>query len=235
MSTLEPGTLYIVATPIGNMEDITLRALEVLKNVNVIYAEDTRVFQKLLVRYEFTKPLRSFREAASANQVERTIKEVCDHLYEGETVAYVSDAGTPGISDPGSFLVRKVVEAGFKVLPLPGPSSLTALLSASGFPVQRPLFVGFLPKKKGHQTLMKQLREVLVNETVDTLVFYESPERILKLLLELLEWGVELQVCLGRELTKMHEEIVRGSVGEVYEALKIRPSIKGEITLAIRL
>lgn len=233
MNELQPSTLYIVATPIGNLGDITLRSLEVLKGVDVAYAEDTRVTRKLFNRYEIKTPLRSYREAASAQQVARTVTEVINLLEEGKTIAYVSDAGTPAISDPGSYLVQQVEDSDFSVVPIPGASALTALLSVAGLPIQRPLFIGFLPKKKGHQTLMQQLAAVLGTGAADTLVLYESPERILKLLAELLEWKLPLTICLGRELTKQHEEILRGTLEEVIASLTDRPSIKGEITLLI--
>jgi 16S rRNA (cytidine1402-2'-O)-methyltransferase len=233
MNELEPGTLYIVATPIGNLGDITLRGLDILKNVDFTYAEDTRVTRKLFNKYEIKVPLRSYREAASPVQLARTVSEVVQLLTEGKTVAYVSDAGTPAISDPGSYLVQQVEDSGFRAVPVPGASALTGLLSVSGLPIQRPLFVGFLPKKKGHQTLMKQLLAVLGTGVADTIVLYESPERILKLLAELLEWKLPLVLCLGRELTKQHEEILRGSVEELTAELSSRQSIKGEITLLI--
>ena len=152
-SLVEPGTLYVVATPIGNLADITARALEVLATVETVYAEDTRVTHKLLERYQITTPLRSYREAAGGSQVQRMLSEVVDDLTSGKNLAYCSDAGTPGISDPGNYLVDTVRGAGLRVVPVPGPSSMVALLSVAGFVAQRPLLVGFLPKKKGHQTL----------------------------------------------------------------------------------
>ena len=232
---IEPGTLYIVATPIGNLADMTYRAVEVLSQVEAIYAEDTRVSGVLLKHYQIEAPLFSYREAAERNQVEKTIRQIIFSLYEGKSLAYISDAGTPGVSDPGSYLVQKVLGAGFSVTPIPGVSALATLLSVSGLVVQRPLFVGFLPKKKGHQTLMKSLKEGLSSGSYDGLVFYESPERIIKLLQELLEWTMPIMVCLGRELTKIYEEFLRGSVEEVLAILQKRPSIKGEITLIVTL
>lgn len=230
---MKSGTLYIVGTPIGNLRDITQRGVEILQGVDRIYAEDTRVSQKLLQRYEIQKPLFSYREAASRVLVEKTISELIFHLKSGQSVAYITDAGTPGLSDPGSFLVRKVWEAGIEICPIPGPSAMTGLLSVSGMAISRPLFVGFLPKKKGHQTLMKKLREGLVEETADALVFYESPERISKLLQELLVWNIPLLACLGRELTKVHEEIIRGDIKSLCDIIGSRQSIKGEITLIV--
>lgn len=230
---MQPGTLYIVGTPIGNLADITLRALETLKGVTAIYAEDTRVSQKLLQRYEIKKPLHSFREAAPAAVVEKTVQAMVFQLKSGESLAYLSDAGTPGVSDPGSYLVKLVGEAGCPVVPIPGPSAFTALLSVAGAPITRPLFVGFLPKKKGHQTLMKNLETGLRSGVADGLVFYESPERVIRLLQELQSWKLPLVVCLGRELTKQFEEILQGNLDEVLAQLVKRPHIKGECSLLV--
>jgi 16S rRNA (cytidine1402-2'-O)-methyltransferase len=230
---VEPGTLYIVATPIGNLEDITLRALRILKEVDFIYAEDTRQSRKLCDRHSIGTPLRSYREAAEPRMLERVFSDALHLLGEGKSLAYVSDAGTPGVSDPGSYLVRKVTEAGFKAVPIPGPSALAAVISTSGLPCARPLFVGFLPKKKGHQTLMRNLKAALESEAADSLVFYESPERITKLLQELIEWEIPLEVCLGRELTKQFEESLRGPIAEVLTTLAARKTIKGEIVLIV--
>src|ERR1044072_1209647 len=228
---LQTSTLYVVATPIGNLQDITLRALDVLKGVDVIYAEDTRVTRKLLDRYDIKKPLHSYREAAAPQQVAKTVKEVVRLLEEGNSVAYVSDAGTPAVSDPGSYLVQQVEDSGFKTVPIPGASAMATLLSVSGLPIHRPLFVGFLPKKKGHQTLLKQLGSALRTEVCDAVIIYESPERILKLLTELLEWKLDLEICIGRELTKQFEEIMRGSLADIISELSARKHIRGEITL----
>jgi 16S rRNA (cytidine1402-2'-O)-methyltransferase len=233
MNDLKPSTLYIIATPIGNMEDMTARGMRALAECDVLYAEDTRVTRKLIDRYEIKKSLFSYRESAGPGLVQKTISEIIFHLKEGKTVGYVSDAGTPGISDPGSYLVSRVREEGFDVLPIPGVSALATLLSAAGFPSQRPLFVGFLPKKKGHQTLMGKLESALDSGVCDTIVLYESPERIIKLLEELKTWKASLRVCVGRELTKLHEELLVGTTDEVYEKLRAKTSIKGEISLAI--
>jgi len=232
---METSTLYIVATPIGNLQDITLRALEVLGGVDAVYAEDTRVSRVLLNRYDIKKPLRSYREAADTSTVQKMQREILDRLRRGESVAYVSDAGTPGVSDPGNYLVDKVAEAGFSVVPIPGASALSTVVSIAGVPVSRPLFVGFLPKKKGHQTLMGKLRLALEEGIADSLVFYESPERAVKLLRELSEWGLPLRGCVARELTKMHEEILRGSLPELLSNLEGRPSQKGEFVILISL
>ena len=229
------GILYIVATPIGNLEDITFRALYILKEVYFVYAEDTRVSGKLLAYYQISKPMRSYREAMGGPLLQRTIDEISQHLEEGQDIAYVSDAGTPGISDPGSYLVDNILSKGYQVVPIPGPSSMVTLLSGDGFPAQRPLMVGFLPKKKGHQTLMQKLKAVLLSETADSLVFMESPERLLKLLEELQKWQLPLIVGVGRELTKLFEEIKRGELDEVMAYFAGQRSIKGEIVLIVRL
>lgn len=229
---LEPG-LYIVAGPIGNMEDITLRALAVVRDVDTVYAEDTRVTGKLLARYEIKKPFVSLREQQPVAVRERVAAQLIERVRQGEAVAYLTDAGTPGVSDPGNWLVAKAFEAGIMVTPIPGASALTALLSVSGLPVQRPLFVGFLPKKKGHQTLLGKLgRALMEDEVCDSVVLYESPQRVANLLQDVEKWG-DVTVRLGRELTKMHEEILSGTPEEVRTILTNRPTIKGEIVLLV--
>lgn len=229
----EPGILYIVGGPIGNLQDVTVRALEILKSVSTVYAEDTRVTRKLLDRYSISKPLLSYREAAEPYMVQKAVDGVMSRLQNGESVAYLSDAGTPGVSDPGNHLVKKVAEAGFQVCPIPGASALAALLSISGFAVARPLFVGFLPKKKGRQTLMGQLEKGLAEGLIDSIVIYESPERIVRTLREITDWKLTSRVCIGREMTKMHEEIIRGTTVDVLKDLVKRKTIKGEFSLVI--
>ncbi|MEI6478241.1 MAG: ribosomal RNA small subunit methyltransferase I [bacterium] len=233
MNEIVGSTLYVVATPIGNLQDLTLRGLKVLGEVNHLYAEDTRVTQGMLQRHGIKRSVSSYREAADRGLLERIITDILFKLKQGESVAYVSDAGSPGVSDPGNYLVSRVVALGYSVVPIPGASALPAILSVAGFPSMRPLFVGFLPKKKGHQTLMGKLKGALESGVCDTVVFYESPERIVKLLGELMTWEMPLQVCLGRELTKLYEEIMRGTPEEVMSDLSKRATIKGEITLAI--
>lgn len=229
---MSKGTLVIVATPIGNMGDLTIRAIEMLQAANIIYAEDTRVTAGLLARYQLKTPLRSYREATDRARLDATVAEVCSHLEQGELVAYVSDAGTPGISDPGDYLVARVIERGFRVVPIPGASALTAILSVAGLGVQHPLFEGFLPHKKGRQTRLTTLRKALLSDLTDGVVFYESPHRIQKLLSELVEWG-EVRLCVGRELTKQFEEIIRGTPTEVSTHLAAMPAIKGEFVLIV--
>jgi 16S rRNA (cytidine1402-2'-O)-methyltransferase len=226
-------TLYMVATPIGHLEDMTYRAVRVLGEVAVVYAEDTRVSRKLLDRYKIVTPLYSYREAAPRYQVEKMIASVLQRLQAGESVAYVSDAGTPGVSDPGSFLAERIAAAGFAVTPIPGASALASIMSVAGLPIERPLFVGFLPKKKGHQTLLGKLKAALESQTADSVIFYESPERISRLLQDLLEWDMPLEAVLGRELTKLHEEVLRGSLAQVSAEIASRKEVRGEIVLLV--
>ncbi len=208
------GTLYIVATPIGNLEDITLRAIRVLKEVDVILCEDTRQTIKLLVRNGITnKQLSTYNERQSSV----ALKKIFGWFEEGKNIALVSDAGTPGISDPGSYLVAQVREhfsepAGeISIVPIPGPSSAIAALSASGFPASDFLFLGFLPHKKGRETLFKEIAA-----SRRTAVFYESPHRILKTLESLkIHLSPERQMCVARELTKVHEELRFGTAAEL--------------------
>lgn len=231
-----PSTLYMVASPIGNMADISQRALKVLAEVDFIYAEDTRVTRKILDYYEIKGVLRSFRQSPNRVLMERTIKEFLWEMSNGKSVAYLTDAGTPGVSDPGGLLVSEARGAGFKVEPIPGASAMTSLISVAGVPVMRPLFVGFLPKKKGHQTLMNKLKAALIDGLTDFVIIYESPERIKKLLAEVVDWQVEgTGVIIGRELTKLHEEILAGTVEMVYNELKARERVRGEIVLGLYL
>lgn len=226
--------LSIVATPIGNLEDITLRALRTLKECDVIYAEDTRVISKLLARYEIQKPLQRLDAATEHKKV----GEVIARLEVGEHVVYVSDAGTPGISDPGARLVRvarqsceALREAGREtctIEAIPGPSALTALLSIAGVDASEFSFLGFLPHKKGRQTMLKHIAASNV-----PVVLYESPHRILKLLSELAAAVPGCRVVLGRELTKMHEEVLDGTPEEVAHSLESRAAVRGEFVLMI--
>lgn len=200
------GTLSIVATPIGNLEDITLRALRTLKECDVIYAEDTRVISKLLAKYEIKKPLQRLDAATEGKKA----GEVAERLEAGEHVVYVSDAGTPGISDPGARLVEQVrdVLPNARIEVIPGPSALTAFLSVAGADLSDGfIFLGFLPHKKGRQTALKALQGALLPT-----VLYESPHRILKLLEAL---PATSRVTIGRELTKLHEEVVAGTPAEL--------------------
>ncbi len=200
------GTLYIVATPIGNLKDVTLRALEILKQADVIFAEDTRVANKLLSHYGIEKSLERYDEHSHARSAEKAKK----YLAEGKNIALVTDAGTPGISDPGSrlvdFIKKEIPDA--KIIPIPGPSAITAALSASGLNADQFTFLGYPPHKKGRKTFFENLKKIEIRPVV----FYESPHRIEKTLEAIAEaLGSENEIIVARELTKVHEEIWRGS------------------------
>jgi 16S rRNA (cytidine1402-2'-O)-methyltransferase len=221
-----PGTLYVIATPIGNLEDITLRALRILRDeVVVIACEDTRQTQKLLKHYEIEKPLISYHEH---NEASRTA-EIVESLERGDSIALVSDAGTPLVSDPGYRVVKAAIERGFDIVPVPGPSAVLAALAASGLPTDQFRFIGFLPSKAGARR--KAIAEIL--NAPGTVVAYESPHRILDTLHDIAEILGAGLVVLAREITKIHEEFLRGSAGEIREQLAQRASVKGEITLII--
>ena len=205
------GTLYIVATPIGNLEDITLRAIRVLREVGVIFAEDTRHTRKLLSHYDIHTSLKRLDAHTEAENASGVI----DALSEGKSAAYVTDAGTPAVSDPGSLLASRVRGAGFEVLAVPGPSALTASLSVAGVSANEFLFLGFLPHKKGRQ---KKFAEIAASER--TVVFYESPHRILKTLQSLADHASERVVTLVKELTKIHEEVLSGTAVELLDELQ---------------
>ena len=219
---LTPGTLYLVATPIGNLEDITLRALRVLRECNVVAAEDTRHSGRLLKHFGISKPLLSYFQFNEARRSE----EIIGRLRRGEKVALVTDAGSPGISDPGERVIKAAIAAGFRVESVPGPSALVAALTASGLPTDEFHFIGFLPHKSG------QRRNKLESlKSFDgTLVLYESPYRIEKLLVELSEVFPDRQAVLARELTKKFEEFLRGKPAELLAIAKKR-SLKGEFVV----
>lgn len=221
---LTPGTLYLVATPIGNLEDMTLRALRVLRECDVVAAEDTRRSGQLLKHFGMSKPLLScfqFNEARRGD-------EIIDRLRRGEKVALVTDAGSPGISDPGERVVRATLDAGLRVEAVPGPCALVAALTASGLPADEFHFIGFLPHKSGQ----RRKRLLGLREFAGTLVLYESPYRVEKLLGELQEIFPERRVVLARELTKRFEEFLRGTPAELLELARKR-SLKGEFVVLI--
>ncbi|MEO0087579.1 MAG: 16S rRNA (cytidine(1402)-2'-O)-methyltransferase [candidate division WOR-3 bacterium] len=224
------GILYLVATPIGNLKDITLRALEILKEVSYIVCEDTRRTKILLDHYQIKKPLISYNEHNKFNKT----PEIIQLLKKGESLAFVSDAGTPVISDPGYYLVREVIKEGIKISPIPGPAAMIAGLIVSGLPSDRFAFEGFLPKREGRKR--KKLLN-LVNEE-RTMVFYESPYRIMRTLNTFLEIFGDREIALCRELTKKFEEVLRGKISEIIEILKKRlekqERIKGEIVLIVK-
>ncbi len=216
--------LFIVATPIGNLEDITFRAVQTLKDVDFIAAEDTRQSKKLLDRYDIETKMTSFH----AQSGDAKTLQIIDRIKAGETCALISDAGTPGISDPGFRLTRAATKQGITIVPIPGPSALTTLISAAGFPTDKFTFHGFLPHKKGRQTLIKSFTEAAQSQIV-----YESVHRFPKLLKELQEHvGGQRMICVGRELTKMHEEIWRGSVDQAVAHFN-KDNTKGEFVLII--
>jgi 16S rRNA (cytidine1402-2'-O)-methyltransferase len=219
------GILYVVATPIGNLEDITLRALRVLQEVDQIACEDTRHTRKLLDRHGISKPLVSYHEHNEQARAEELLRE----LESGKKIALVSDAGTPLIADPGYRLVALARARGIAVSPIPGPSALASALSASGLPTDSFYFGGFLPAKKTQRR--KTLEEMKTYPA--TLVFYEAPHRILEALEDIAEVLGPRRVTLARELTKVYEEFLVGEVSELREALAKRASLKGEITLMI--
>lgn len=221
------STLYVIATPIGNMEDITLRALRVLGEVDVVLAEDTRVAGKLLKRHGIQAKLKSYHQRSA----QKTAEEIVGLLREGKTLALVTDAGTPGIADPGNELVARIATElpDTRIEPIPGASSLTAALSVCGFPTNKFLFVGFLPHKKGRKTLLNE-----VAGEGRTVVLFESPHRIGKLLAELDERSPERSAFIAREITKLHESHYRGTVAnlkDVFEASGIPE--KGEFVVVL--
>lgn len=217
------GTLYIVPTPIGNLEDITLRALRILGEVSLIAAEDTRTTGRLLAHFAISTSITSYHEHNKLTKLDK----VLDTLYQGD-VALVSDAGTPGISDPGYELVRAVIDAGFPVVALPGPNALLPALVASGLPTDSFLFVGFLPRKSSER--IGKLLEVA--ELSYTLVFYEAPHRVLDTLSAMLEVLGDRPICVGRELTKLYEEIWRGPIREALVYFEDNQP-RGEFTLVV--
>ncbi|HEX8460733.1 MAG TPA: 16S rRNA (cytidine(1402)-2'-O)-methyltransferase [Segetibacter sp.] len=217
--------LYIVPTPVGNLGDITLRSLEVLKSVDVILAEDTRTSSKLLQHYNISKPISPYHQ----HNEHKIVQHISDQLIAGKTFALITDAGTPGISDPAYLLVRECAKHDIKVETLPGATAFVPALVNSGIPITRFTFEGFLPLKKGRQTIMKKLA---VEER--TMVFYESPMRLVKTLEEFIQYfGAERQCSVSRELTKMFEENKRGTLHEVCTHFREK-NVKGEIVIVIQ-
>ncbi len=218
------ATLYLVPTPIGNLEDITLRAIAVLKEVDLILAEDTRTSGKLLHHFGITTPMLAYH----MHNEHKVTDRIVDRLKAGENLALISDAGTPGISDPGFLLTRASIEAGIPVVSLPGPTALIPALVNSGLPSDRFTFEGFLPPKKGRQTRLKEL-----SEEGRTMIFYESPHKLLKTLENFIEFfGGERPASISRELTKVYEETVRGTLSELLEYFGKNP-LKGEFVIVV--
>ena len=216
--------LYIVPSPIGNLQDITLRALEVLKSVDLILAEDTRNSTRLLNHYQIVKPLSPYHQ----HNEHKVLHHLADQLVQGKKMALLTDAGTPGVSDPAFLLVRECIRVGVRVEGLPGATAVVPALVNSGLPMHRFCFEGFLPAKKGRQTLLKQLAG-----EQRTIVFYESPMRLVKTLEELAGYfGEERQCCVSRELSKLYEENRRGTLREVCEHYREK-GVKGEIVIVV--
>ena len=216
--------LYLIPTPLGNLKDITLRSLEVLKSVDLILAEDTRTSSKLLRYYEIEKPTTPYHQ----HNEHKIITHLTEQLLAGKTMALITDAGTPGVSDPAFLLIRECIKAGVKVECLPGATAFVPALVNSGLPMNSFCFEGFLPLKKGRQTFLKRMAE----ET-RTMIFYESPMRLLKTLKDFIEYfGAERQCCVSRELTKIFEENKRGSLQEVFDYFNAK-AVKGEIVIVV--
>jgi 16S rRNA (cytidine1402-2'-O)-methyltransferase len=217
--------LYIVPTPIGNLKDITLRALEVLQEVDVILAEDTRNTSRLLNHYQITKPLSPYHQ----HNEHKILQHLIDQLITGKKMAVVTDAGTPGISDPAFLLVRECIKNNIKVETLPGATAFVPALINSGLTTNRFIFEGFLPLKKGRHTLLTQLAE-----EERTIILYESPMRLVKTLEDLIQYfGPERQCCVSRELTKLFEENARGTLQEMLQHFQQR-TVKGEIVMVVQ-
>jgi 16S rRNA (cytidine1402-2'-O)-methyltransferase len=219
--SVETGNLFVVSTPIGNLGDVTHRAIETLDKVSLIAAEDTRRTKILLNRYQIQSPLSSYN---SFNKIKKA-REFIERLKKGNDLALVSDAGTPGISDPHYYLVNAAIEEGVSIYSIPGPSALLAALTVSGLPMDRFIFEGFLPRKKGRTTML----ENLATET-RTIVIFESPNRIEKTLQDLYRFFGDRKVAITRELTKMYEEVIRGNLEELSTLTR---TWKGEITVVI--
>ena len=218
------GKLYLVPTPIGNLKDITFRAIEVLKEADLILAEDTRTSGKLLKHYEIETHMHSHH----MHNEHKTVEGIVNRIQSGETVALISDAGTPAISDPGFLLTRACVEAGLEVDCLPGATAFVPALVNSGLPNDKFVFEGFLPVKKGRQT-----RLTLLAEETRTIIFYESPHKLVKTLTHFSEYfGAERRVSVSREITKLHEETVRGTAEEVLQYFTNKPP-KGEVVVVV--
>ncbi len=215
------STFYVIATPIGNLEDITFRAIRILKEVDIVLCEDTRITKRIFEKYEISTPMISYHVRSSETKVDIILGKI----KEGKNIALVSDAGTPGISDPGSVLISRIredfkesfVNGEIKIIAIPGPSALTSALSISGVPTHEFVFLGFMPHKKGRETIFKEIRD-----SQRTMVFYESPHRILKTLesLKIHLASSDKKIAIARELTKIYEEMIYGKADEILEKIK---------------
>ncbi len=225
VGTQKSGILYVVATPIGNLGDITMRALDVLRAVQLIACEDTRVTAKLLRHYAIATPT----TACHHHTTESKLQRIVDHMVNGDAVAVVSDAGTPGVSDPGNILVARAVAAGITVVPVPGVTALGALVSVAGYDMQKFCFMGYPPHKKGRQTFFRNIAASQM-----PVIYYDSVHRVVKNMALLAQMCPTAQVIVGRELTKIHEQIVRGSVDEVVTFfLEHAEMVRGEFVVAV--
>lgn len=222
---MTPGTLYIVATPVGNLEDMSFRAVRILKEVDLIAAEDTRHSKKLLAHYVIQTGMISFHE----HNEEKRSAQLITALKSGKNIALISDAGTPLVSDPGYSLVKEVAHENIPVIPIPGCNAAIAGLSVAGLPTDRFKFCGFLPRKTQKQA--QALTDLKLEQA--TLIFYESPQRICALVRQALEILGNRRACLAREMTKLHEEYLRGTLGEILATLELRPRVKGECVLFV--
>jgi len=221
---MEKGNLYIVATPIGNLSDMTFRAVEILKAVEAIWCEDTRHTAGLLAHFEISKKTIGLHQHSDDKKISSLIEQ---YLEAGQDVAYVSDAGTPGISDPGGKIVQVAVEKGIQIIPIPGASAVITILSASGFPTDKFLFLGFMPHK-GKGKMFEQIKDSKI-----TTVFYESPHRIIKTLEQMMEVvEPERELVIGRELTKKFETIYRGNLKDIIE--QVKEKVKGEFVVVVK-
>ncbi len=226
MNSTVNGILYVVATPIGNMADITFRAIQTLKDVALIAAEDTRHTNRLLTHYAIRNSMISLHEHNENQRTGMLVKR----LVSGESIALVSDAGTPTLSDPGYRLIKEAIASGIRIVPIPGASAVLASLCASGLPTDAYVFMGFLPRKEGKR---QKILKSLAGEK-KTLIFYESPRRIKVLINDMIKTLGNRQGVLSREMTKRHEEFVRGTLWEILDVLAGRPEIKGECTLVVK-
>jgi 16S rRNA (cytidine1402-2'-O)-methyltransferase len=225
------GNLYLVSTPIGNLEDITFRAIKILKEVDEIVCESTYKAKILISHYQIEKPL---IHLSDDNQLQ-IVPYILEKLLSGKNLALISDAGTPVISDPGFFLVKQVIKKGIKIVPIPGPSSILTALITSGLPPQPFLFFGFLPKKPSEKRkFFEELFNLKIQKEKPTIVFFESPQRLIETLEIIYQISPNTQISIAREMTKVFEEFIRGKIDEVLESLKERKEIKGEVTITIK-
>jgi 16S rRNA (cytidine1402-2'-O)-methyltransferase len=230
--SVSPGTLYVVATPIGNLNDLTTRALQTLENVELILAEDTRTTRNMLTRFE-DREIRAELIRLDEHTSHHKLLNLVDQILQGANAALVSDAGTPGVSDPGGMLIAECLARHIPIVPIPGPSALTTILSVADFATQPVAFYGFLPKKKGRQTTLKRLATAGGKYGLASVVMYESPMRIVRTLTELAEvLGPTTHVVVGRELTKLHEELWYGTLADA-AAHFAKP--RGEFTILVQL